>query len=67
MMQHVGIDQRRLHIPMPEEFLNRADVIAIFQEVRVERVPRVWQLAILVSHMVLAASLTARCRTDSCR
>jgi hypothetical protein len=39
MMQHVGMDHRRLHIPMPEEFLNRADVVAIFQQVRVERVP----------------------------
>jgi hypothetical protein len=36
-VQHVGIDHRRLHIPMPEEFLNAADIVAIFQEMCGER------------------------------
>ena len=39
-VQHVGIHHRRFHVPMSEEFLNRADVIAIFQQVRGERVPQ---------------------------
>jgi hypothetical protein len=33
------MDHRRLHIPMPEEFLNGADIAAIFQEMRGECVP----------------------------
>ena len=37
-VQDVGIDHRRLHVLMPEQFLNRADIIAIFQQVRGERV-----------------------------
>ena len=37
-VQYVGIDHCRLHVLMPEQFLNRADIIAIFQEVRGERV-----------------------------
>jgi hypothetical protein len=36
-VQHVGVYHRRLHIPMPEEFLNGADIVAIFQEMWGER------------------------------
>jgi hypothetical protein len=36
-VQHVGIDHRRLHVPMPEQFLNGADIVAIFQEMSGER------------------------------
>ena len=39
-VQRVGIAHRRLHVPMSEEFLNHADIIAIFQQVRGERVPQ---------------------------
>ena len=57
-VQHVGVDHRRLYIPMPEEFLNGADIVAIFQRVANEW-RSVWQLAGLVSPMLRAASLTA--------
>ena len=36
MVQHVGVDHRRLYIPMPEEFLNGADVISTLQELSSE-------------------------------
>jgi hypothetical protein len=39
-VQHVGIHHRRLHVPMPEQFLNRTDVIAVFQQMRDDRVPQ---------------------------
>jgi hypothetical protein len=42
-VQHVGRAHRRLHIPMAKEFLNCADVIAIFQQIRGEQVP--WCMA----------------------
>lgn len=29
-----GVDHRRLHIPMPEQFLNRPDVVAVIQQMR---------------------------------
>ena len=29
-VERMGINHRRLHVPMPEQFLNRTDVIAIF-------------------------------------
>jgi hypothetical protein len=28
----LGVNHRRLHSPMPEEFLNGADIVAIFQQ-----------------------------------
>src|SRR5215510_4511795 len=34
----VGVDLRRAHVTVPEQFLNRADVMAVFQQVRGERV-----------------------------
>jgi hypothetical protein len=37
-IQYMGINHRRLHVPMSEEFLNRANVIAIFQQVSGEGV-----------------------------
>ena len=30
-VQHVSVNHRRAYIPMPEQFLNRTDVIAVFQ------------------------------------
>jgi hypothetical protein len=37
-VHYVGIDHRRLHVPMPEPFLTRADVLAIGQQMRDARV-----------------------------
>jgi hypothetical protein len=39
-VQHVGVNHRRLHISVSEEFLNCANIIAIFQQVRGERMPK---------------------------
>jgi hypothetical protein len=39
-VQHMCVYHHCLHIPMSEEFLNRADVIAIFQQVRGKRMPQ---------------------------
>jgi hypothetical protein len=39
-VQHMSVYHGCLHIPMSEEFLNRADVIAIFQQVRGKRMPQ---------------------------
>jgi hypothetical protein len=36
-VQHVGVNHRCLHIPMPEEFLYGADIVAIFQKMCGER------------------------------
>jgi hypothetical protein len=36
----MGINHRCLHISVSEELLNRANIIAIFQQVRRERVPQ---------------------------
>jgi hypothetical protein len=36
-LQYVGVYHRCLHIPMPEEFLNGAHIVAIFQQVCGER------------------------------
>jgi hypothetical protein len=52
---------------MPEQFLNCADGIAVFQQIVVIECRSMWQLAGLASLMFRAASFTARCRTDSCR
>jgi hypothetical protein len=38
-VQYVGIHHCRFQIPMSEEFLNCADIIAIFQQVCGKRVP----------------------------
>ena len=38
-VQYVRVDHRRAHILVPEELLHRADVIAVFEEVRREGVP----------------------------
>ena len=37
-VQHVSVNHGRLYVSMSKQFLNRADIIAIFQEVRGERV-----------------------------
>jgi hypothetical protein len=39
-VQHVGVHHLGLYIPMAQEFLNRADVIAIFQKVCGNRMPQ---------------------------
>ena len=40
MVQDVSINHRRRHVFMAQQFLNRADVIAILQQVRCERMPQ---------------------------
>jgi hypothetical protein len=37
LFEHVTVSHRRLHVPMPEQFLNGADVLAICQQVRGEQ------------------------------
>ena len=37
-VQDMGVDLRRAHVTVPEQFLNRADIMAVFQQVRGERV-----------------------------
>jgi len=37
-VQDVGVDLRRAYVTVPEQFLNRTDVMAVFQQVRGERV-----------------------------
>ena len=39
-VQDVSINHRRRHVFMAQQFLNRADVIAILQKVRGERMPQ---------------------------
>jgi hypothetical protein len=60
LIQHMGVDHRRAHIPMTEELLNRANVVAGFQQMRGERVPSAWQVAGLQIPAALTASFTAR-------
>jgi hypothetical protein len=36
-VQHVRVDHRGAHIAVAQQFLNRADVVAVFEEVRRER------------------------------
>ena len=33
-LYHMGIDHRRLHILVAEQFLHRADIVPVFQEMR---------------------------------
>jgi hypothetical protein len=37
-VQHMSVDLSRLHILVPEQFLHRADVVAVFQQVGRETV-----------------------------
>jgi hypothetical protein len=39
LVEDMGVDHRRADVPMPEQFLNRPDVVAVFQQVRGECVP----------------------------
>jgi len=41
-VEDVGIDHRRAHVGMAEQFLNRADVVARLQQVRCERMPPIY-------------------------
>jgi hypothetical protein len=34
------MDHRRFHVPMSEEFLNRADIKAVFRQMHGERAPQ---------------------------
>jgi hypothetical protein len=37
LVQHVRVNHRRAHVFMPQQFLDRADIVAVFQQVRGER------------------------------
>jgi hypothetical protein len=39
LIEHVGVDHRRAHVAMPQELLDRPDVVSRFEQVRRERVP----------------------------
>jgi len=39
-LQDVGVDHRRLHVGVPKELLDGADVVAVLEQVRGERVPQ---------------------------
>lgn len=39
-VQHVRVDHRRRHVPVPEQLLNGADVVPVLEQVRRERVPQ---------------------------
>jgi hypothetical protein len=36
----VGVDHRRFDVLVPQQFLDGADIVTVFQEVRGERVPQ---------------------------
>jgi hypothetical protein len=36
-IEDVGVDHRSANIPMPKQFLNRSDIVAIFQQVSSKR------------------------------
>jgi hypothetical protein len=66
-VQHMCAYHRCPHIPMSEEFLNGADVITIFQQVRGERMPQRVAVDRLGQPYVSLGIFEARCSTDSCR
>lgn len=66
-VQHVRVDHRRAHIAVAQQLLDCANVVARLEQVRRERVARVWQLAGLATPETRSASLNARCITDSCK
>jgi hypothetical protein len=39
-LQHVRVDHRRAHVPVPEQLLNGTDVVAVLEQMRRERVPQ---------------------------
>src|SRR5262249_43264387 len=46
-VEDVSVDHGRGDVAVPEEFLNRADVVAVFEQVRSERVPEGVALRVL--------------------
>ena len=59
----MGIDHGGTHILMAQQFLDRADVLAAFQEMGSEGMAKVWQLAALVTPASTTARFTAFCTT----
>jgi hypothetical protein len=45
----MGIDHRGTDITMAQEFLNRADIVAVFQQMGGEALRKVWGVAGLVT------------------
>lgn len=33
-VEHMGVDHRRADVPVPQKFLDRPDLLAVFQEMR---------------------------------
>jgi len=58
----MGADHRRAHITVPEQLLDRPNVVPGFEQMRGE-----WHVAGLAVPAARAASFTARCGTDACK
>jgi len=58
----MGVDLRGRHILVPQQFLDRADVVAGFQQMCGE-----WQVAGVVIPAASTAQRKARCTADSCK
>jgi hypothetical protein len=59
-IQDVGVDHRRADIRVPEEFLNRSNVGAAFEQMGRNECRNVWQLTRFVSPVRRTAAVTAR-------
>ena len=66
-VEDVCVDHRRGDVAVPEEFLNRADVVPVFEQVSRDEWRNVWHLAGLTIPARRTASFIARWGTDSCR
>ena len=62
LVEHLGVDHGGVQTRMPQEFLERPEVVAVE---RVRRDCRLWQLARLVSPAAPTAVVTAFWTTDS--
>jgi hypothetical protein len=63
----VCVDHRRLHAPVAEQLLDRADVVAVFQQGVAKECRSVWQVARLERPASRTAVRTARGITVSWR
>ena len=65
-IEDVGVNHRRFHVLVAKEFLHRADIVAILQQMRSKGVAEGVAVTRLLSPARLAALLTALCRLLSC-
>jgi hypothetical protein len=61
-IQNMGTNHGRFHIAVAEQFLNRAAVGALLQQVRGERMREGWHIAGLLIPAACTAARTARCK-----